>query len=236
MGPVVLEPTPASKKLTFRFDADRGEATRDVTIKATPPLTGTRAGEIEITASPLVREDQHATFRRPKFTMPRISRDGERITFTVCADPSGIQAGSYSGSLFVDGPANVTGASIDISATARSLEFFLGGLVLALLAAAAGLTLKGVADYRKELDGTNKRFKWPKALSYVWTLQELRLIFSLAGIVIAGIAAATVYNKNLTWGADWFVDGLALASAAIAAVGTQGVLDGLRGAATSKNE
>jgi len=233
-GTVTL--TSNQKKLTFKFDADRGEATRDVTIRAQPALTGTAATEIEITTSPLVRDDQHATFSRPKVTPPTISRDGERITFTVCASARGAQAGSYSGSLLVEGPTNVAGTTVDITATTRSRNFFFGGLIVAVIAAAVGLTLKGIADYRREITGKKDEagkpvtFDWPDAVGYIWAPKEFRVGFSIIGILIAAVAAATVYNKTPTWGSDWFADGVSLAATAIAAVGAQGVLDGLRGA------
>lgn len=231
---VVLTPADDSKKLTWRFDADRGEKSWDVVIIAKPPLTGIKSSEIEVRSRQLVREDQHASFPRPTITPPQVSRDGERITFTVCANPEGIQAGAYSGSLLVDGPEEVTGTTIDIAVTARSSGWFSIGLGIAALAVLGGLTLKSVADFQRDRKGTSQEWDLKKAVLYIWRAEDGRVLTTIGGIVAAGVSVLLIYNKDTTWGDDYFVDLLAVAQAAIAAVGAQGILDGLRGSVSEK--
>jgi hypothetical protein len=230
---VVLRAEP--QQLSWTFHAKRDEVALPVVIEATPPLTGTAVSAIQITpdAVALIRADRSETLpKKATHTPPKISRHGERITFDICVDPDGARAGKYTGVFFVDGPRNVSGAKLELVVTTRSQWWLMIGSLIALFAVVAVLTLKGVADYKKEISGTTKQFRWPEALRYIWSPAEGRLFTSLVGIVTATLVGFGLYNSDPTWGDDWYADIVTLAGAAITAVGAQGILDGLRGTVT----
>jgi hypothetical protein len=224
--------TPAIKDIKWAFDASRGAVAVPIVIGASPPLTGLAPAEIEVLPSSLVRADNHARFPKvPSFSEPQISGNGEQITFELCLDPTSVQAGSYAGSVFVDvGRANVAGTTIAVHVTARSPGWFALGFVFMLVAIAVVLTLKGVADYRRSIEGTSTTFNLGNALGYIWSPQDLRVVTSLVGIGAAIFVGLRIYNTDHTWGDDAYQDSVALVAAAIAAVGAQGIFDGLLGA------
>src|SRR5262249_49709773 len=181
--------------------------------------------------SRVVRTDNHTAFKKPlAFSRPQITAGGKRVLFTVCADPDGIEAGTYSGVIGVDAPGNVTGTSLLVSVTARSQYWFGIGLWVVFVVIVAGLTLKSIADYQRALRGTSdKAFSWWRAVTYVWRGEDLRIVTTLIGIVTALISYSVLYNGDHTWGTDAWKSLLAAAQGAFAAVGAQGVLDGFRG-------
>lgn len=231
-----LVPTPESKSLKWEFDGDRAETYWDVVIQASPPLVGIDPAEIDVTPGRMVRDDNHTAFRRTlTFTPPKISSNGKRITFRLCADPHEIEAGTYRTTVSVDGPGTISGTSLNVSVTARDAWWFLGSLMIVALVILAGLELKSVADYQRAIKGTKTAtgqapsFTKRDALLYIWRFQELRLVSTLVGIGSAFITVTVLYNNDHTWGEDVFKSILAAAQAAFVAVGAQGVLDGLRG-------
>jgi len=232
---VVLRPT--LQEVTWAFDASRSAVGVPIVITATPPLTGVSATAIEILPSPLLRTDNHQRFPNDlTHTAPTISRNGEQISFEICLDPNGITAGRYAGSLFVSaGPPNAIGTTVHLVVTARSPGWFGLGLLAMLAAIAVALTLKGVSDYTRSIEGTKKNgadtpFVPLEALTYIWRWGELRLISSAAGVLTALFVGFRVYNADRIWGDDAYQDSVALVAAAIAAVGAQGIFDGFLGA------
>jgi hypothetical protein len=232
-----LVPTPESQALKWEFDGDRNETYWDIVLQASPPLAGIDPAEIDVTPGRMAREDNHTAFRRPlTFTPPKISSNGKRVTFRICADPHGIEAGTYKATVNVDGPGTITGVSLDVSVTARDAIWFVWSLAIVAVVVALGIELKSVADYQRAIRGTKTSagkatpFNWRDALLYIWRLQDLRFASTLVGIGSAFITVAVLYNKDHTWGEDVFKSVFAAAQAAIVAVGAQGVLDGLRGA------
>ena len=227
----VLEPTAESKTLNWSFDGNRSRTYWDVVITASPALQTPDPKEIEITAGRLLRSDNHVAFKKPlTVSTPTIKAGGKKILFRVCADPEGIEAGTYSGVIDVDSPGDVTGTSILVSVTARSPFWFGIGLWVVFIVILAGLTLKSIADYQRALRGTNdKKFNWWRAVTYVWRGEDLRIVATLIGIVTALISYSVLYNGDHTWGTDAWKSLLAAAQGAFAAVGAQGVLDGFRG-------
>jgi hypothetical protein len=228
---VVLTADP--DQLTWKFDARRDPVTLNVVIEATPPLTGTSASSIQITpdAATLARDDRSEFFpNKATHGRPRISRNGERITLSICLDPSGAQPGRYTTAFYVDGPKGVAGTKLEVAATTRSKDWLVAGFIIAFVAVIGVLSLKGVGDYRKDIDGKSKPFKLGEAFFYIWRPQGGRLFTSIVGIVTAGVVASGLYNSDPTWGDDWYQDIVALCGAALAAVGAQGILDGILGA------
>jgi hypothetical protein len=227
----VLEPSAQSKTLSWSFDGNRSPTYWDVVITATPPLQTADASQIEITPSRIVRTDNHEAFKKAlTFSRPTIKAGGKKILFRVCADPEGIQAGTFSGVIDVDAPGDVTGTSLLVSVTARSQFWFGLGLWVVFGVILAGLTLKSIADYQRALRGTkDKKFSWWRAVTYVWRGEDLRILATLIGIVTALISYSVLYNGDHMWGTDAWKSLLAAAQGAFAAVGAQGVLDGFRG-------
>jgi hypothetical protein len=140
----------------------------------------------------------------------------------------------YTGFVKVGGEgATMVPTSITVVATARSFYWFVPGAFAMLAAVLIVLTLKGVADYQREIKGTREPFDRGKALTYIWQWDEGRLITSLIGVATATFVGFGIYNRDTTWGDDTYQDSVALITAAITAVGAQSILDGLRGGSTA---
>jgi len=170
-------------------------------------------------------------------TTPTITGDGSTIFFDLCLDSHNVQAGKYTGFVKVGGrAATVAPTTISVVATARSFYWFIPGAFAMLAAVLIVLTLKGVADYQRELKGSGQEFNPRTALTYIWQWKEGRLITSLVGVGTATFVGFGIYNTDTTWGDDSYQDSVALVSAAIAAVGAQGILDGLRGGSAAVQE
>jgi hypothetical protein len=234
--PAVL--TPESQVITFKFDADRRMLRLPVAISADPALTGVDPSELYVSTRQLEREDHHRTFpSRLTHTTPSITGDGSTILFDLCLDSSGVEAGKYTGFVKVGGrSATVAPTTISVVATARSFYWFVPGAFAMLVAVLIVLTLKGVADYQRELKDSGNEFNRRKALTYIWQWEEGRLITSLVGVVIAVSVGFGIYNTDTTWGDDTYQDSVALVTAAITAVGAQSILDGLRGGRAAVQE
>lgn len=230
-GKIVL--TPVSKEITWAFDGDRNRIALPVVITASPRLTGVNPAAIQVETQSLLRTDNHRLFPNGvAFSQPRISRNGERITFEVCLDAEHATAGKYVGTVFVSGgPVNVAGTTFDLVVTTRSPTWFGLGLVLMFGAIVVVLTLKGVSDYQRSIDGTTKSFEWRAAFTYIWQWDGGRLVSSIVGLGTALIVGLRVYNTDRVWGDDAYQDSVALIVAAITAVGAQGVFDGFIGTA-----
>lgn len=240
-GPTPAKPvalTPESQSITFKFDAHRGLLRLPVAITADPSLTGIDPSELYVSTRQLEREDHHTTFpNQLTHTTPTITGDGSTILFDLCLDSHGVQAGKYTGFVKVGGrAATVAPTTISVVATARSFYWFIPGAFAMLAAVLIVLTLKGVADYQRELKGSSQKFEPRTALTYIWQWKEGRLITSLVGVGTATFVGFGIYNTDTTWGDDSYQDSVALVSAAIAAVGAQGILDGLRGGSTALQE
>jgi hypothetical protein len=223
--------TPDRQELTWTFGASREAISLPVLIHASPQLPSDAQIDVSPARIRLVRDDDSEVFPNTvTHTEPAISRNGDRITFDVCIDPEGVRPGKYAGKFFVDGPPEVTAATISIAVTARSLSWLVVGILAALAAVCGVLTLKGVADYKKELKDAKppKAFEWRSALKYIWRLEDGRVLSSLVGVGTAAFVAVKLYHGDAAFGDDWFTDVITLASAAIAAVGAQSVLDGFR--------
>jgi hypothetical protein len=225
--------TPDRQELTWTFGANRESVSLPVLIHARPALTGTAPTSVDVspTRVRLVRDDESQILPNAvTHTPPEISRNGDRITFEVCIDPEGVRPGKYSGKLFVDGPREVTGATVSLVVTARSLSWLIVGVLAAVFAVAGVLTLKGIADYRRELRDAPppNDFKYRDGIKYMWSVRDGRVFTSLVGIGTAAFVAFQLYHRDKAFGDDWFTDIITLASAAIAAVGAQSVLDGFR--------
>ncbi len=227
----VLEPSADSKTLTWSFDGDRKPTYWDVVLTATPPLPSDDPRQLEITPSRIVRSDHHEAFRKAlTFTTPLIRAGGKKISFKLCADPEKVSAGTYTGSIDIDGAGNVTGTSLALSVTARSSFWFGIGLWVVFGVVIFGLTLKSIADYQRALRGTKgKTFNWWRAVTYIWRGEDLRIVATLIGIGTALLSYAVLFNGDHIWGQDAWKSILAAAQGAFAAVGAQGVLDGFRG-------
>jgi hypothetical protein len=227
----VLTASDDSKTLTWSFDGDRNPTYWDVVITASPALESTDPRQIVITPSRIVRTDDHEAFKKPlTATAPTIRAGGKKVLFRVCADPEGLQAGTYTGLIDVDGAGDVTGTSLVVSVTARSGFWFGIGLWVVFGVIVVGLTFKSIADYQRALRGMeNKTFSWWRAVTYIWRSEDLRILSTLIGIGTALISYAVLYNGDHTWGTDVWKSILAAAQGAFAAVGAQGVIDGFRG-------
>lgn len=184
----------------------------------------------------------------PTFTEPRISAGRDRITFTVCLNGHGLEAGSYSGNVLVEGPTGLAPTSISITANAKNSDLaFWGGLgVLSLaflflvLRGAAARQAKTEEKHAKEFARATSNSERQQAVdSQADEPEQLRkylggvfkdLNWWVTSVVSLGLAASTIigiYSANPAWGADTLGSIVSLVGPAFTAVGVQSVITSL---------
>jgi hypothetical protein len=135
---------------TVNFGGTRGWEFVDMVLTATPalPLSVT-PNQIRLSIlRHFTRTSQTlptATAPSPVFTQPQISAGRDRVTFTVCLNGAGLPAGSFTGSVIVEGPAGVVPTTLAITENAKddTLASWLAGVLL--FAAFVFLLLRGAA-------------------------------------------------------------------------------------------
>lgn len=211
----------------------------DVVLNADPALPRSlEPGEIRLE---VVRRFTRASenlkttwMRRPTFTQPRISPGRARVTFTMCLNGAGLEAGSYSGSVLIEGPRGLAPASISITANAKDSTLALWGGVAVLALAALFLVLRGAAARQarteeKQAKSGDAKSEPQQLTKYVGgVLKDLN--WWITSIVALGLAAGTIigiYSANPAWGADTLGSVASLVGPAFTAVGVQSVITSL---------
>ena len=225
----------------------------DVVLTATPALPHTvRADQISLgvlrrftRASQTLRRETAPT---PTFTEPQISPNRDRVTFTVCLSGSGLKAGSYGGSVYIEGPTGLSPASVSITENAKNRGLAIVGAIVALVAAFIFLWLRGaaarqvaaeqeqaaqLADAAKANDPAriaSIKAAPPKSVRrYLGgVFQDLNWVITT--LVALGAALGTIigiYNANPAWGADLLGSLVGLVGPTFTAVGVQSVVASL---------
>ena len=241
------------------FGGNRGWKFVDVVLKATPALPKRLKSEqigLQILRRFYRQSPTLETVAAPRarFTKPHISRTRDRITFTVCLNGSGLEAGSYLGNVLVEGPRGLAQTNVSITENAKNRDLAVWGAVVALIAAFAFLVLRGAAsrqatateNHRRELDqaltddtdaGRKRAAELrkpenvpkPRIRSYIRDVfKDLNWIVTTA--VALAVAAGTIiglYSANPAWGADKIASFAALVGPTFSAVGVQSVVTSL---------
>ena len=236
---VKLSPDPSSALLTKAFGQERYAYAWHVSFTADPPLRVKGATLQIFPQGRILRNDTAGSFPLLRFTQPKVSADGEKVRFLVCANPAygNYDPGEYKGTVALErhpiaGPAprGLYSEPINVDVTLKDAHILRDVLLPTVLAALLGLILKRFADYSRLLygntdeGGRKKIFTWAAFLDYL--LAPSSLVTGVAGIGAALAGLRTLYSSNPTFGADfWGTDFWALGAAALSAVGVQSVLD-----------
>lgn len=216
----------------------RGVGETDITVSASPALPKTVTPR-DITLAVPKRFERSGTglstayLAEPTFSRPRILAQGKLIAFTLCEDASDINAGSYVGQVIVGGPPGVQSATVAITLNAKNESFFRWGIGLAALLAFGLLFLRGFKvnfDTRKSDDTLQAAEKTPTKAAAV-TVKDYLGFWAPTLIGVGGAIAAmlSVYDADVSWGADTVSSGLALGGTAISAAGLGTFLSSLKG-------
>lgn len=249
---VKLAPDTAAN--VVNFGGSRGVQYVDVVLNATPALPQSLQAD-EVRLEVLHRFSRTSDKLRttsappPTFTEPRISAARNRITFTMCLDGSGLDAGSYAGSILVEGPKGLAPTSISVTENAKNLYLAGGGAVAVLALAFVFLVIRGAAARQLKTEerlvgdvantetesglgeALNKqRQHQPEPVrSYVLDVFK-DLNWWVTSIVALALAAGSIYglySADPSWGADTVGSVIALVGPAFTAVGVQSVVTSL---------
>lgn len=258
-GTAVLEAitlTPDLPAQTVNFGGGRDWKFLDVVLKASRPLPASfNVSQLDLEViRRLIRQGDTATTVASapmKFTEPRLNPRRNMITFTICVNGEGLDAGHYAGAVTAEGPDGIGPASLTINANAKDLTLFeitlavAGILVLFLLfwrgatavqtdqakevagavhdASAAGGTAAMPADIKaKATAAVGENARW-NLQREVWT-NPFFWVSTVVSSAFALAAAFTIYSQNTAWGADPAIDAFAVASAVLAAAGFRSLL------------
>lgn len=219
--PVALTPSWQSAQRQLNFGEDRQPKVlrqlRFTSDRALPPSVTPDEINFEALISRTGDALESTDFPDPTFTEPRISADRKTIAFSACLDPNGISAGKYVGTVTVSGPAGLSGASVNLTVTAKNGELFWWGVSITLLITFALLLFKDAAASFKSPDGS-----WWAALRE--PLGDLRWW----GATVIGLGAAFgalygIYANDPAWGASGVGAVIALIGSAFAAIGGKSI-------------
>jgi len=252
--PIAL--TPDLPAQTVNFGGGRGWKFIDVVLRASRPLPtdfSTSQLDLEVLRR-LVRQGGTTTTvaSRPlNFTEPRLNPRRDVITFTICVNGEGLNAGHYEGAVIAEGPDGIGPANLAISANAKNGTLFWSTLIITTLLVLVLLVWRGAtteqADKAKEVAEAVKgapvaggNAAVPEAVQQQatkvveqnarWNLRSEVLanpmfwVSTLASAALATAAAFTIYSQNISWGADPAVDVFAVAAAVLAAAGFRSLI------------
>jgi hypothetical protein len=259
-GPAVTPPitlTPDLPAPTVNFGGGRGWKPIDVVLKASRPLPASfKLNQLDLEMiHRLVRQGDTATTAAAavvRFTPPKLNPRRDMITFTICLNSQGIDAGHYTGTVVAEGPDGIEPATLSVSANAKDSGLFhlvvvIAGILVLFLLAWRGATVTQ-NDHAKEVaravspagkaaagdttvsaDVADMAAK-VTAANARWHLKSDTLtnpFFWVSTVVSAAFAVAaafTIYSQNTAWGSDPAVDSFAVASAVLAAAGFSSLL------------
>lgn len=240
------------------FGGDRGWKFPDVVLKTSrplPPRVTAKHLDLEVLRR-LVRQGETTTTIEAQpmsFTEPRINPRRDTITFSICLNGAGLDAGRYVGAVSVEGPSGVGPVTLTVGAAAKDGNLFaatlgISAIVVFILLIWRGATTEqkdrakevaeDVKDARQESGGqgavvsadTKKKAEGVAGENARVKLSPGVLaspVFWLTTLVSAALAlgaAFTIYSQNTGWGADPAVDAFAVASAVLAAAGFRSLL------------
>jgi len=139
---------------TLSFARDRRMLDVPVVIRTTRPIpAGIKASELRLEALRDLHRigDNLISVGRvvPLTSRLRITHARDRVYFSVCVDGTGLQAGSYSGSITVSGPTRLARVDVPVTVTVKDADFFWQGVVIALLIAGVFLLYKELRNDSK---------------------------------------------------------------------------------------
>jgi hypothetical protein len=219
--PVALTPSPQSTQRQLNFGEDRKpkilRQLRFTSDRALPPRMTPNEINFEALISRTGDSLESTDFPDPTFTEPRISADRKAITFSACLDPNGIAAGKYVGTVTVSGPAGLSGASLNLTVTAKNGGLFWWGISITLLITFVLLLFKDAAVSFKSPDGN-----WWAALKE--PLRDLRW-WGATAIGLGGAFGVLygAYANDPAWGASGVGAVIALIGSAFAAIGGKSI-------------
>lgn len=238
IGPAVspaieLEPEPASQARVVNFDTSRDLKYTSFSVTADPPLPAGAERRLNLVADTIVRTGNDKTetvlFPDATFSELKISGNRNRITFDVCLDPpDDLSAGSYAGSITVDGPPGIEATSVTVTLNAKNGALFKGGLAVTTLFALGILFYKEASAKRTAAvtkAGTDEAKKaeaekWGPHLRHTrtdfgWWVPTIFALGSMIGVLLA------LWYGNQTWGDSGLNSVVALIGAGMAAIGAR---------------
>jgi hypothetical protein len=249
--PITLTADPPTQ--TVNFGGDRGWKFADVVLKASRPLPPrVRVAQLDLEVlRRLSRQGETTTTiatKPMKFTEPRLNPRRDVITFTICLDGAGLEAGRYQGAMSVEGPSGVGPTNLAINANVKNEGLFIvtviitGVLVFVLLLWRGATTeqkdqAKVVAEEVKDTPAGTAVSAETKDMAAKATgdmarvklsanvlLNPIFWLTTAASAALALGAALTIYSQNTGWGADGVADAFAVATAVLAAAGFRSLL------------
>jgi hypothetical protein len=228
--PVTLSAEPNSVQKLRNFDTSRApkqirlfvlQSDKRLPNSVTPAQLGFDAS-LERASTTLETVD----FKDPTYSEPRISADRRKITFNVCLDPAGLDAGKYVGTVTVSGPEGLSDASVGITANLKESDWFWRGSIAAGLIAFLLLLFKGTSSKKKESENWRAAFVECIADPVWWVSSAIALGAAFG-------ALWRVYVEDPAWGATGLGAALALVGTAFAAVGGQALLSSFKPGGTA---
>jgi hypothetical protein len=139
---------------TLSFARDRRMLDVPVVIRTTRPIpAGITSSDLRLEALRDLHRigDNLISVGRvvPLTSRLRITHARDRVYFSVCVDGTGLQAGSYSGSITVSGPTRLARVDVPVMVTVKDADFFWQGVVIALLIAGVFLLYKELRNDSK---------------------------------------------------------------------------------------
>jgi hypothetical protein len=229
-----LTPAGVSAQPVINIGADRHDERLRIRLEADRPLPrALKPNQIEIFADPLLRSSGDAletvSFPEPTFSEPTLVSGRRRMVFVVCLAPSGVPAGRYTGAIQIGGPEGLTGTTVPVTVNAKNLSLFLGGGLAALVLALLLLAARGIFEKRAEQKDPAEA-AWPAWRTAAKDAATDPQMYVTGVIALGGAfgALTTTYVNDPAWGASAFASVFALLATALAAVGGQSLLAGLR--------
>jgi hypothetical protein len=252
--PIAL--TPDQPAETINFGGGRGWKFIDVVLRAARPLPNdfkVSQLDLEVLRRPTRRGDTTTTVAtKPlSFTEPRLNPRRDVITFSICVNGDGLDAGHYVGAVAAEGPGGIGPANMTLNLNAKNgvlfwTTFSISFILVFFLLVWRGATTtqaekaKDVADAVSKAQPSGALVEVPAdvkrdAQAVVkkharWDLKrdvlEDPFFWVSTGLAaaFAVAAAATIYAQNTGWGADPVVDAFAVISAVIAAAGFRSLI------------
>jgi hypothetical protein len=219
---VALTPNAQSAQRQENFGTSRGtKYLRDVRFTAEPPLPKTLTPaqlNFEALISRTGDNLESTDFPDPTFTQPRISEDRKSVTFTICLNATGIDAGKYVGSVTAAGPPGLAPGTINLTVNAKEGSLFLiGAIVTFVLCLLLLLAKDAAAHFKKPGDNWWEALRLPLVDLRWWGATLVALGAAFGALYLA-------YANDPVWGANGLGAVIALIGSGVTAIGGKSVL------------